>query len=81
MELQALRAEHADVLKEQNAKMTTANEKNEELEKQLKAATEEAEKLRQEAAKVRFTMTSARQYNDTYHFPLDKVSLGRCRQS
>jgi flagellar biosynthesis chaperone FliJ len=51
--LQALRAEHADVLTEHNSQIKKLNEKKEDLEKQLKNITEEAEKLRQEATKVR----------------------------
>lgn len=45
VELQALRAEHADALKEHESQLKKAHEKNEELGKQLKTANDENEGL------------------------------------
>ncbi|KAL7942278.1 ER to Golgi protein transport [Trichoderma barbatum] len=53
VELQALRAEHADVLTEHTSQLKKANEKTGEREKELKDVKEEVEKLREQVEERR----------------------------
>ncbi|KAM0249198.1 hypothetical protein ACHAQJ_009142 [Trichoderma viride] len=75
LELQALRAEHADVLTENNSQIKKANEKKEELEKQLKDATEEAENLRQEVTKTKSALEDADKAKDAVQSELDDLLM------
>ncbi|KAL6689812.1 ER to Golgi protein transport [Trichoderma pleuroticola] len=70
LELQALRAEHADLWGEHTAQLKKANEKAEEKEKELKNLKEEAERLREQAEERR---KEAEKRQDEYEKLQDEV--------
>ncbi|RFU76120.1 intracellular transport [Trichoderma arundinaceum] len=75
LELQALRAEHAEVLKEHDLQIKKANETKEELEKQLKETREEIEELRQEATKTELALADKDKAKDAVQSELDDLLM------